>query len=166
MDVTKLVRGQNILVLRYSPSIKKDIIEQHQTLIEKLGYCWYGKLGGVTSREIISAITASDNPSILLYSKGKAFLCGVSGMGTTKPKTGYPKYYDDEYIYPSCYFKLISIDPVDLCILDELYVRSSERRLSDVLSNRCRSSSFFVSYREIQKIPNSLKSNEISRSIQ
>ena len=87
-------------------------------------------------------------------------------MGTTKPKTGYPKYYDDEYIYPSCYFKLISIDPVDLCILDELYVRSSERRLSDVLSNRCRSSSFFVSYKEIQKIPNSLKSNEISRSIQ
>ena len=69
MDVTKLVRGQNILVLRYSPSIKKDIIEQHQTLIEKLGYCWYGKLGGVTSREIISAITASESIDIALFKR-------------------------------------------------------------------------------------------------
>lgn len=163
MNEQKLVRGQNILVLRYSPSIREDIIEQHQSIISEYGYCWYGKLGGITRELIIRAITDAKNPMVMLYSRGKAFLCDFIEMTTEKPSSGYPKYYDDDLIYPSCYFKLTSIEPVDLSILDHLYVRSSERKLSEVFSKQCMSSSLFVAYDEIVALSQNVR-KQLNRS--
>ena len=162
MNENKLIRGQNLLLLRYSPSIRKDIIEQHQAIISELGYCWYGKLSGVTSDRIIHAITKTSCPMIMLYSKGKAFLCEFIEMTTEKPKNGYPEYYDTEYIYPNCYFKLKSIDPIDLELLSHFYVRSSKRNLSEVFSKQCMSSSLFVAYEEILDLPTYVKPKDAS----
>ena len=153
MNEQKLVRGQNILVLRYSSAIRIDIIEQHQAIIAERGYCWYGKLGGITREIVIHAIKISESPIIMLYSKGKAFLCDFVEMTTEKPIDGYPKYYDEQQIYPSCYFKLTSIEPVDLSILNHLYVRSSKRKLSEVFSKQCMSSTLLVAYDEIKDLP-------------
>lgn len=161
MNENKLVKGQNVLVLRFSPNIKKDIIEQHQDIISKLGFCWYGKLGGVTSEHVIHAIMQTPNPMIMLYCKGRVFLCDFVEMTTEKPKNGYPEYYDTELLYPSCYFKLTSIESVDMDILSHFYVRSSERKLSDVFSHQCMSSTLFVAYEEIIDLPKYVKKTKV-----
>ncbi len=149
MQLSKLETGQCLLVLRYSLSYKKNIIDLHKELIEKQGFVWYGKLGNETSQKIIAEIFAAKNPALLLFKKDKAFLCGVEEITGNKPQSGYPKYYDDEYICPGCYYKLTSIDEVEVDIINELIVRSSKRLLSDTLSRQCTSSCFFVSYKEL-----------------
>lgn len=153
MDASKLVPGQNLLVLKYSTSIKKDIIEEHKALIKKNGYCWYGKIGSTTSDKIVSAIKAADNPAIILYTKGSLFLCDFEEMVTSRPDSGYPLYYDKEYIYPTCYFKLRSIDAAPLEMLDRMIVRSSGRKLSDIFSRQCMASTLFVAYEKVDDLP-------------
>ena len=95
----------------------------------------------------------TDHPALLLYCKGNAYLCELEAFTTEKPHGGYPKYYDDEYIYPCCYFKLKSIDSVSLDILHHLIIRSSGRLLSDVFSGQCTASTFFVAYDEVVELP-------------
>ena len=162
MDVSKLVSGQNLLVLKYSTKIKKDIIDEHKALIDKNGYCWYGKLGNATSEQIVSSIKGADNPAIILYTKGKLFLCDFVEMTTSRPSSGYPAYYDKEYIYPSCFFKLTSIDEAPLDILGYLIVRSSGRILSDIFSKQCMASTLFVAYKKVEELP-SIPKNKVAK---
>lgn len=152
MKVCNLDCGQNLLLLRYSSSLKESIIEEHRSLIDKQGYVWYGKLSGITSDRIISAVLSAEYPGIILYQKGKAYLCELSDFTINKPDEGYPKYYDEEYIFPTCYFKLKSMDEISLDVFDDLYVRSSKRSLTEVFSKQCMSSSLFVAYKEIKEI--------------
>lgn len=160
MNVMKLEKGQSILYLRYSPSIKTDIIEQHKELIKKNGFVWYGKTGTVTSCKIIDEIFTALNPIIMLYSKPRTYICDIDDFCLNKPKEGYPSYYDDKYLCPSCYFRLKSIEPIDNCILNKLFIRSSKRSLADVLSKQCTSLCFFVSYEEIQELKSGKRNNE------
>ena len=146
MNVNKLLNGQKLLVLRYAPKYKHDIIEQHQKLIKKLGYCWYGKLSGASSKKTIDELMNAPTPMILLYTKGKAYLCILDGYSIDKPIDGYPSYYDEEYLFPCCFYKFISIEEVNLSILDNLLVDRSGRKLSDVFSKQCMASSLLVSY--------------------
>ena len=152
MTPDKLAHGQNLLLLRYSTDLKSSVIEEHSCIIEKYGYVWYGKLSGITSDSILSAVMSADTPGIILYKKGKAFLCELADFTTSKPKEGYPKYYDDEYIFPCCYFKLKSIDEISMDLFEDIYVRSSKRSLKEVFSKQCMSSSLFVSYKEIKTL--------------
>lgn len=152
MKITELEKGQALLVLRFSLSYRKNMIEEHQELIKRNGYVWYGKLGGVTSPKIISETFVAKRPALMLYSKGKAYLCDVKEISGNKPRTGYPEYYDTECICPGCYYKITSMDEIDEDILNHLYVRSSKRLLADTLSRQCTASCFFVSYEEIMPL--------------
>lgn len=149
MKLNCIEKGQALLVLRFSFSYRNDIIEQHKNLIEKNGYVWYGKLGAVISNKIINEIMIAKKTAILLYSKWHAYLCGIEEVSANKPQKGYSAYYDEEYIFAGCYYKLTSIDEIDERILQHLIVRSSGRYMSDTLSKQCSSSSFFVSYEEV-----------------
>lgn len=152
MTPDKLVIGQNILLLRYSTSLCETIIEEHISMIKNNGYVWYGKLSGVTSNKILDAVLSAEHPALILYQKGAAFLCELEDFTTNKPAGGYPKYYEEEFIFPSCYFKLKSIEKLDMKVFDDIYVRSSKRNLTEVFSKQCMSSSLFVSYKEIKEI--------------
>ena len=46
----ELQQGQKLLVLRYGKQIIENCIELHQEIIEEIGYCWFGKLGTVPSK--------------------------------------------------------------------------------------------------------------------
>lgn len=160
MQISELEAGQCLLVLRFSLTYKKNIIELHKELIEKQGFVWYGKLGAVTSPQIVAETFVAKKPALLLYTKGKAYLCGVEEITGNKPQKGYPQYYDDEYICPGCFYKLTSIDEIDESILNDLIVRSSKRILSDTLSRQCTSSCFFVSYKELLPLKAKKPSNK------
>lgn len=157
MMISDLEIGQNILVLRYSLNIRKTIIEDHKEVIDSEGFCWFGKMGSVTSNHIIDAVLAASKPAIVLYKKGHLYLCSFEAITTNKPQSGIPTYYESEYVIPSCYFKLTEIEEAPLELLEHLIVRSSKRKLSDIFSGQCMASSFFVSYDKIEDIPNSTK---------
>lgn len=149
MNRKDLKRGQDILVLRYSTSVVDNCVEEHISIIKKLGYCWFGKVGNTPNDKMMSIILSYERPALLLYKKGKAYLCEMAGYTKNKPKEGYPSYYDEEHILARCYFKLVSIEEANLEILEQLIVKSSKRTLRDIYSGHCTSSFHFVSYKEI-----------------
>lgn len=139
--------GQKILVLRYGNNIISDCIEKHQEVIKEYGYCWFGKIGTSPSTKIINALLAEDEPEIILYKKGKAHMCRLEEISDKKPDKGYPDYYQeylyDQLIFPKVYFKLTSIEEIELKELDKCIVCSSLSHLMDTL-NRSMSSFIFA----------------------
>ena len=147
--INRLQQGQKLLVLRYGKQIIQNCIELHQEKAEELGYCWFGKLGTVPSKKSIEAILEAEKPSIVLYSRGAAYLCEISEVAYEKPKEGYPDYYEEElfqkFTYPTVYFKLVSIESLDINALEKFRVVSSGNSAINTLLHSM-SSFLFIEY--------------------
>lgn len=142
-----LQENEKFLVLRYGTNIIPDCIEKHIEVINNTGYCWFGKIGVVPSQKALKQIAEQSTHRIVLYTKGKAYLCNFVDYTTNKPANHYPEYYN-QYLFgqskePSIYFKLTSIDEIQLSVLDKAVVVSSRNRLQDTL-NRSMSSYFLA----------------------
>ena len=150
----QLEEGQKLLVLRYSDFLQKNCIQLHVDLIDKLGFCWFGKIGQRPSQKFITQIMAFDKPQILLHSSTKSFLCEVLEVTYDKPESGYPQYYEEALFRrnhnPSAYFKLKSIEQVPKNILKSFIVVSSKNYLSLSL-HRSMNSVFFVEYSNLNE---------------
>ncbi len=125
--------GQQFILLRYSNNIVPDTIQKHMDVIDQYGYCWFGKIGVIPSAKIQSAILSEEDPRIILYAKGDAHECHLLDITNKKPSEGTPQYYETEGIYPSVYFKLASIEPVESKELDKYKIVSTGRTLSDAI---------------------------------
>ena len=125
--------GQQFLLLRYSNNIVSDTIEKHQAVINRLGYCWFGKISTVPSVKIQKAVLDEEEPKIILYTKGVAHECSLLAITDKKPTEGCPDYYEKEGIYPSVYFKLSSIEPVESKELEQYRIISTGRLLPDAI---------------------------------
>ena len=149
--IEKLKPGQKLLVLRYGNQIIENCIEKHIEIIDKKGYCWFGKLGLIPSKKLMDAVFSEEIPMVILYSRQGAFLCEVEESTENKPKDGYPDYYKtelfDNYTYPSVYFKLKSINKIDMETVNDFTVISSGNKALDTLNNSM-SSFIFVCYGE------------------
>lgn len=145
----KLQQGQKLLVLRYGKQIVENCIELHQEVIDEKGYCWFGKLGTVPSKKSIDAVLDEEKPSIILYARGSAFLCEISEVGYEKPNEGYPVYYKkelfDKLSFPTIYFKLVSMESLNVNELDKFTVISSGNSAINTLLHSM-SSFLFISY--------------------
>lgn len=148
-----LKQGQKLLVLRYGKQIIENCIELHQTKIEELGYCWFGKLGTIPSKKSIDAMFVEENPMLILYARSSAYICEVSEVIYDKPNEGVPDYYQaelfDKLSFPTVYFKLISIEPLDINALEKFTVVSSGSTAINTLMHSM-SSFLFVSYGKSQ----------------
>ena len=137
--------GQKLLILRYGK--KRDCIELHQDVIEKYGYCWFGKIGVVPSSKVIESVMKEKNPSIILFSQGDGYVAHLEEIVFEKPAEGIPEYYDEELyaanIFPNSYYKLTSIQILSRADLEKLKIVSSGNRAIDTL-NRSMSSFFFA----------------------
>ena len=139
--------GQKFITIRYGTNIIANCIERHQDVIEKDGYCWFGKIGTPPSKKFINTFMNEDKPRVILYSKEAAFECDVMDVSYEQPKDHYPDYYD-EYILgtallPKVYFKLGSIHQIDKAEMSPYIVSSSRGRLLDTLHRSM--TSFFLS---------------------
>lgn len=143
-------KGQQFLLLRYSNNIVPDTIQQHQAVIDKLGYCWFGKIGVVPSAKIQKAILDEDEPRIILYTRGVAHECHLLGIAEKKPSEGCPKYYETEGVFPNVYFKLASIEPVEIPALDKYSIISTGRKLPDAIWHSM-TSYFFAEWPDREK---------------
>mgnify|MGYP000198128905 FL=1 len=145
----KIHDGQKLLILRYGKQIVDDCIELHQEVIENTGFCWFGKLGTVPAKKSIEAMLSEENPMLILYARNNAFICKVSDVIYDKPINGFPDYYRTELYdkkkFPTVYFKLTSIEVMNVMELNKFIVVSSGNRAINTLMHSM-SSFLFVSY--------------------
>lgn len=145
----ELQQGQKLLVLRYGKQIIENCIELHKEIIEEIGYCWFGKLGTAPSKKSIDAVLEEDNASIILYARNSAFLCRICEVTYDKPEEGYPDYYNTELFekcsYPTIYFKLTTLEQIDVNELEKFTVISSGNSAINTLMHSM-SSFLFISY--------------------
>lgn len=94
------LKGKKFLVVRYGNNIISDCIEKHKEVLVKEGYCWFGKIGTIPSEKSIKQVLNSEENYVVLYTKGKVFLCTFVDYTANKPTSAYPNYYD-EYLFGS-----------------------------------------------------------------
>ena len=147
-----MVDGQKFLVIRFGTNIVEDCVEKHQDIIEQNGYCWFGKIGVVPSQKVLQSVFEEEKPTLILYTRNKAYICELLETTDKKPIEGYPKYYEDELFetgrVPKIYFKLRSIHKMELSELSKCIICSSGNGLLNTLNKSM--SSFFVA-----EVPNS-----------
>lgn len=138
--------GQRVLVLRYGKNIVPNCIEKHIEVVEKYGFCWFGKIGKSPSKTNIKAVLDEEHPMIILYAKGSAYQAELLGISYEKPTEAYPEYYEEylykQMLYPSAYFKITNIKRIDVGRLTEYRILSSGNDLLSTLQGSM--NSFFV----------------------
>ena len=109
-------------------------IKAHQDIINKLGYVWYGKIGGSISDKTTKQFDLNGDFKILLIESGKfnRYWAYVSEISKTKPsKDAYPDYYGELADKMKTWFKITKIVPAPKDIMKRCFVISSGRVLSD-----------------------------------
>ncbi len=151
--------GQRFLVVRFGTNIIANCIEEHQEVIRKNGYCWFGKIGVVPSKKALDDVLSRDNPIVMLYTRNHAYECSLSEVITEKPEEGYPDYYETELFeqgrYPKSYYKLTSIKEIPIGELSKYVVVSSKNELMNTL-NKSMSSYFYAEYPNKEAVRNEL----------
>lgn len=142
----EIQNGQKVLVIRYGTNIVADCIDKHKEVIKNNGFCWFGKIGTAPSDKVIKSVFEEDAPVIILYSKGVAHIAELEDITKDKPVGGYPGYYNeylyDKQLYPKIYFKLKTIEPMDINELSQYRIASSGNTLLFTLNSSM--SSFFL----------------------
>lgn len=133
-----MIEGNKVLILKYGTNNMYDCIEKHKELIEKNGYCWFGKIGKMPGETKVKEIMDQEISQIVLYSQGKAYLCDVEGYQIDKPDKGYPAYYDSflyaRNIMPSMYFRLSSLSELKIEELSKCVISKSGRNVIETLT--------------------------------
>ena len=147
-DDDMLVKGDKFLILRYSNGIY-DCIKKHKEVLNKIGYCWFGKIGVVPSESALNAKLNADKPLVVLYCQGDVHIANLLTVSSEKPLEGYPDYYNDflyrRNIYPKMYFKLGSLEELSKDTFAKCVSLSSGRPLNESIA-RSMASFFYGEY--------------------
>ncbi|MDD5792673.1 MAG: hypothetical protein PUD22_08830 [Erysipelotrichaceae bacterium] len=130
---------EKMLLVRYSDFLFSNCIEEHKKIIEKNGYCWFGKVGKQKpSKKFCDIVLKNERPMIFLHSAKKCYICDVENIVFEKPDdNAYPEYYNDILYdkgnYPSAYFKIRSCYEIEKAVLSNFIVSSSRNLLPSSL---------------------------------
>lgn len=143
-----LVKGDKFLILRYSNGIY-DCIKKHKEVLNRCGYCWFGKIGVVPSMNALREKLNADKQLVVLYCQGDVYLATLLAVSSEKPSIGYPEYYQDflykRNIFPKMYFKLGSLEELPKDIFAKCVSLSSRRPLAETVA-RSMASFFYGEY--------------------
>ena len=125
------------IALRFSDTFAPPggTIVAHQNMITKVGFVWYGKLGGKVSLPVLNELLQNNEPKILLIQSGGtrrywAFIQQVSYE--IPPRNEIPEYYRGNASNFSTWFMITKILDAPRGILAHCMVSSSKRKLSEV----------------------------------
>lgn len=125
-------------------------IAAHQSIIDAIGYVWYGKLGAAVSTATIEIMKRNADPKFLLIHSGKTdrywmYFCEIS---KEIPHEGeYPQYYDNKASMMKTWFKVTRIEPAPKDVMSRCFVASSGNSLSAV-SRHSMSPYFIIDYKD------------------
>ena len=99
-------------------------------MIEQDGSCWWAKISKTPSSSYIAKYMAVEPHLGFLYTAGSLYKCTIEEVSNNRPTEKYPNYYDRDIFTklekaPSLFFKMTSIEQVDLSVLDNYVVESS-----------------------------------------
>lgn len=141
-----------ILLLRYSDFRGIDTIKEHKKMIKENGFCWWAKIGKRPTEKYLEPFIKQDNAQILLYTPGSLFLCRCGGIIFERPKDNYPNYYLKNIfgteLEPDVFFKLESLQKVELSILEDYIVSSSGKEVFYDLKNTI-SSYMYIQHKDV-----------------
>lgn len=129
---------------KFAPAV--GTVSAHQSVIDSLGYVWYGKMGTPLSSKVRSMIMDNDEPRILLIQSGGSsrYWAYCTEITTEQPTTdGVPEYYRDKISMVKTWFKVVRFEKADKRIMSKCYVCSSGTMLT-VASQRSMSPYFII----------------------
>jgi len=141
-----------IIALRFSNNFapEEGTICAHDSIISKIGYVWYGKLGCRISQKVINEIMCNDNPRILLIHSGgpnRYWAYVEQIINDEPPYNEIPEYYRDRASEFKSWFKVTRFETAPRNVLSKCFVVSSGAPLS-VASKHSMSPYFIVEYED------------------
>lgn len=142
-----------IISLRFGDNfapVKTGTIIEHQKMIVKNGYVWFGKFGNPISNNVIEQWKQEDEQKILLIKSAtmERYWANVIGYQRELPtKSKIPSYYRDKADEVKCWFKIDKIEEAERDVVSKCYLVSNGTPLgtaSKVSMNPC----MFVEYKE------------------
>lgn len=133
----EIKKNEKLLIVRYSDLYEKDSMEKHIEVLKKIKYVYFGKFGSKPSEKNIKQIMKENSPKIILKSSKSVYICNLDSIVFDKPNKGIPAYYDEKIFNRnmklSAYFKLTSIEKVDMKVIGKFTVVSSLSNLATAL---------------------------------
>lgn len=123
-------------------------IAEHQKIIDKLGYVYYGKMGAPISDKNIKMLMEQDIVKVLLIHSGKInrYWATVEKITKTKPQLNeFPEYYHDISDNFKTWFKITKIEDAPKNIMGECKIASSGATLGEA-SKHSMSPYFIIEY--------------------
>lgn len=127
-----LYKGSKQLLLKFGYLHGIDCIQEHQNVINNLGYVWFGKIGIRPKSSIIDKMLDSELKSnfIILKSAKECYLCHFDKYSLISPENGFPEYYISHLRMTSdtfsIWFRITEMKKIsDLTSLQEIVVESS-----------------------------------------
>ncbi len=124
-------------------------IAAHKSILNDLGYVWYGQMGSKVSENIIKELLSVEHPKILLIRSGKneRYWACIDNIQHNIPNNtnAIPEYYRDKVIKFKTWFRIIEISPASNDVMSKCIVVSSGNNLSDV-SKHSMSPYFIIEY--------------------
>ena len=135
------------IALRFSDNFAPEngTIVEHQKLIDKNGYVYFGKMGTPISDKNIKNILKQENPRILLIESGMAgrYWAWIDEIIKTQPPlSDFPDYYHDKASRFRTWFKIRRIEKAPSNIMSFCKVVSSGTILSE--ASKYSMSPFFI----------------------
>ena len=140
------------IALRFGETFSPDCgtIAAHQSIIDALGYVWYGKLGASVSAKVIEEMQQNEDPMFLLIRSGrnKRYWVHFREVSTEQPMPSeYPQYYGERAYSMKTWFKVTSFEPAAKDVMSHCFVASSGKSLSEA-SRYSMSPYFIIDYKE------------------
>lgn len=140
------------IALRFADNIAPSdgTIVEHEKVIDKLGYVWYGKFGTRVSDKNKSVVLSPESKRVLLIHSGtsKRYWLYIEDISYETPElTAIPEYYRGIAGTIKTWFKVIKIERAEKGVMAKCTIASSGRPLSAV-SRHSMSPYFIIDYDE------------------
>lgn len=135
------------IALRFSNNFAPEAgtIAEHQAIIDKIGYVWYGKIGTAISSSVSSQILKNEKPKILLIHSGATgrYWAYIDSVQKETPENfAIPAYYRDMTDRFNTWFRITRFEDAPKNILSQCIVSSSGATLSH--ASRYSMSPYFI----------------------
>ena len=123
-------------------------IKAHQNIINKLGFVWYGKIGGNISKKAEIMIFNNIQPRILLIHSGTPYRYWAyvdALIHKEPPQDEYPSYYQDKSNKIKVWFRVVKFEKAPSDVMSTAIVMSSKATLG-VTSKHSMSPYFMIEY--------------------
>ncbi len=141
----------NTIALRFGEHFSPEdgTIAEHQKIINRYGFVWYGKMGSSVNNNTVKMVLNNHNPMILLIRSGKTerYWATVTEIEHELPDIEYiPEYYRDIAKTVKTWFKISHFQLAEKDVMSRCTVLSSGKSLNEV-SRHSMSPYFIIEYK-------------------